>query len=285
MLIRGHSEKNGASTPELLFLCQAQGARAAIPRVMHRHTERLEMMFFAGGSGHYTIDGHRYAVQQGDLLIFNAGSWHDESPTASDELHTFSCGINGLSLTGRPENHLIRGDTRAVRNCGVRQAEVFHLFNALWQHLQHKDAGVSSLTAPLLQAIVCIAEDLFNAEPATLSTSEFVLGHRIQHYLENHYREEIELNAITRALNMNLFYLVHVFKKFSGYSPKQYQARLRIGEAQSLLLGTDAGVTYIANSVGYSNVNNFHRMFSKLVGIPPVKYRKFWLVENIKHCQ
>lgn len=71
----------------------------------------------------------------------------------------------------------------------------------------------------------------------------------------------------------------HLFKAWSGYSPKQYQTRRRIGEAQSLLPGTALSVTEVANAVGYDNVNNFHRIFNNLVGIP-ARYKKYWLTDR-----
>ncbi len=83
-------------------------------------------------------------------------------------------------------------------------------------------------------------------------------------------------------MNMNYFYLTHVFKKFSGYSPKQYQTRRRIGEAQNLLLSTNLGVAEVANAVGYDNVNNFHRIFNNLVGVPPARFKKFWITGKFK---
>lgn len=85
---------------------------------------------------------------------------------------------------------------------------------------------------------------------------------------------------------MNQFYLVHVFKDYSGYSLKQYQTRRRIGEAQNLSLSTSLCVTEVANAVGYDNAYNFHRNFHHLVGIPPARYKKFWLtgeMAQIKH--
>jgi len=38
----------------------------------------------------------------------------------------------------------------------------------------------------------------------------------------------------------------------------------------------------VANAVGYDNVNNFHRIFHNLVGIPPARYKKFWLTGQIR---
>ena len=82
------------------------------------------------------------------------------------------------------------------------------------------------------------------------------------------------------ALNISPYYLSHVFKEMSGYSPMQYLLRRRIGEAQTLLISTDLPVTTIAGMVGYDTQSYFNLQFSKNVGMPPKKYRQNYLVET-----
>ncbi|MGO5096172.1 helix-turn-helix domain-containing protein [Agathobaculum sp. LCP25S3_E8] len=53
--------------------------------------------------------------------------------------------------------------------------------------------------------------------------------------------------------------------------------RCRIGEAQNLLISTDYSATQIAAIVGYSSVQHFNTIFTKLVGLPPIRYRKQYL--------
>ncbi|GAA3314259.1 hypothetical protein GCM10020331_006370 [Ectobacillus funiculus] len=77
-------------------------------------------------------------------------------------------------------------------------------------------------------------------------------------------------------MNMNHYYMSHVFKSTIGYSPMQYVIRRRIGEAQSYLLATDKTVTDIAYMVGYNSASNFNNAFKKMVGMSPQRYREFW---------
>ncbi|WP_414148230.1 helix-turn-helix transcriptional regulator [Erwinia sp. BNK-24-b] len=132
------------------------------------------------------------------------------------------------------------------------------------------------------QALLLICRTLWTEKLPVNDNAELAVGQRIKNFIDEHYKENLEFRLITAELKMNRFYLAHVFKAFSGYSPKQYQTRRRIGEAQSLLLSTSSGVTEFANAVGYDNVNNFHRIFQNLVGISPARYKKFWLTGELK---
>lgn len=268
--------------PRLLFVSKGAGPEAAIPRVMHQHDERFEALFIARGSGIYAIDGRVYAVQQGDILLFNAGVIHDECPHISEDLLIYGCGAHGIALTGLKPDQLTDRAQVAVMPSGEYYASVLQLYEMLWFHQHHKGIHYREIANSLLNALLLQYLAIWQGGHCGMNPAEATLGQRIKDFIDEHYREDIELETITRALNVNRFYLAHVFKAFSGYSPKQYLIRRRIGEAQSLLLSTDYGVTHVASLVGYDNVNNFHRIFSRLVGMSPVKYKKFWLSGGVR---
>lgn len=270
------------SRPRLLFICKHEGKEAATPRVMHKHDERFELMFVVQGRGTYNIDGRGYEVKRGDLMLFNVGVLHDENPHASDDLLLFSCGVAQLKLEGLPLNFLTLRSQTAVMPTGDLFDEIRHLFDQMWQHASAKKRYDAEISNGLLNVLLLLCRSLWSENKQVNETSEILLGQRIKDYIDNHYKEDIDLKSITAAIGMNPFYLAHVFKDFSGYSPKHYQTRRRIGEAQSLLLSTDFGVTEVANAVGYDNVNNFHRIFNNMVGIPPAKYKKYWLTGQRK---
>lgn len=153
----------------------------------------------------------------------------------------------------------------------------------MWQHINSKKPYASEAGHSLLAVLLLICQNIWREKAHNAETTETVLGQRIKDFIDEHYKDNIEFKTITAEMKLNRFYLAHVFKSFSGYSPKQYQTRRRIGEAQSLLLSTNLGVAEVANAVGYDNVNNFHRIFQNLIGIPPARYKKFWLTGETKN--
>ena len=66
----------------------------------------------------------------------------------------------------------------------------------------------------------------------------------------------------------------HVYKSFYGTSPMDDLIRARIDSAKNTLLFTDKSVSYIAETLGYSNVTHFIRQFRTFTGMSPAKYRK-----------
>ena len=99
-------------------------------------------------------------------------------------------------------------------------------------------------------------------------------GIAIKRWLDLHYQEDITLQDISEALFLSQYHISRAFKRFSGYSPTQYIARRRIGEAQSLLIHTQMPILDIALRVGYNSNSLFSRTFKTIVGRTPVQYRK-----------
>ena len=102
---------------------------------------------------------------------------------------------------------------------------------------------------------------------------------RIRKYLNEHFMEEVTLDMIGDALGCSATYVSHIFKKATGRTPIQYIIRRRIGHAQTLLISTDHSATRIASIVGYDNTNYFSTLFSKVVGMSPIRYREFYKEE------
>lgn len=265
------------SKPQLLFICQAQGENDAIPRVMHSHSDRLEVMFIYKGSGNYIIGGEFYSVKEGDILVFNSGVVHDEQPLPSKDLIIYSCGINNLKINDLPLNNLISKNQQPVVNAINKVEQIKNYFESFILYANQTSSIHNEILFYTTLSFLLTIHTAFNEREQHVNRKKITLGLRIKEFLDKYYLEQIDIESISNALNVNRYYLSHTFKAFSGYSPKQYIIRRRLGEAQSLLLNSDYSVAKIANRVGYNNVSNFHDIFEKVIGMSPGKYKNLWL--------
>jgi len=69
-------------------------------------------------------------------------------------------------------------------------------------------------------------------------------------------------------------YAQRLFKKHCGISPLHYLHQLRIGHAQRLLATTDKSMLTIAYECGFSSPSQFYRVFHRISGQQPGKYRQ-----------
>lgn len=271
-----------AENPELLYSCRTEDYHIAMPRVMHTHEDRVELVFITAGTGIHHIGGNQFSTQKGDLLIYNAGVVHDESANLDGSLSVYAVAIGGLQLKDRPRNHLTLEGGSPVIHTGKFADEIEVLMKSIHGHIVDNTPRDSEIAHHLLAALILSVEKNFLSEQSVDEFEKKQNVERIQKFLDKYYLEDLNLNHIAEELNINLYYMSHLFKESTGYSPIQYVIRRRIGEAQSLLITTDESVTRIANTVGYNNSNHFHAAFQKIVGMPPGKYRKYWVNKNKK---
>ena len=85
----------------------------------------------------------------------------------------------------------------------------------------------------------------------------------------------LSLKFIAKNINMNASYLSHQFNQEVGISVPEYIARMRIEQAQELLLSVPAcSIGQIAAAVGMEDVNYFSKVFKRISGCTPSAYRK-----------
>lgn len=248
---------------------------------MHAHEDFVEIILICSGSSEYLIHDKKYFIQPGDLLVYNAGVVHDEISGPEMEIGSYCVAIGGLHMPGLRANALLPDDAGYVFPTGKCFDDLRILFEMMFRNLAsgepRAEAFCHSLMHALLVKVLAVMDGVDAIEEKPVEEPH-ILGWRIKKYIDQHYVEPITLQSMGEALHISPYYLSHVFKQMSGYSPVQYLLRRRIGEAQTLLITTDLSITRIAEMVGYDTQSYFNLQFTKNVGMPPNKYRQNYIV-------
>ena len=96
----------------------------------------------------------------------------------------------------------------------------------------------------------------------------------IKKYMDDHFRENITREELSRLVFLNPDYLSRLFKRKMGVSISSYLIQKRIDLAKELLAGTRTPVSVISSQVGYDNFAYFTKIFRDKVGMSPNEYRK-----------
>lgn len=270
------------SIPQLISIILADSQQMQMPRTMHSHNDRIEIVLILEGSGIHFIDGIEYKTKKGDILIYNVKSVHEECANLDDGMTIFSCAITGLHLVGYEENNLISKLDCPVIESGDQFDEIKLLLEMIYNNTLIKTSSSVEFANYILRALIIKIRDSVSLSNEPIDVSERELGLQIKDYIDNHFMEEINLSNIAEAMHVNPYYLSHIFKNTTDFAPMQYIIRRRIGEAQSYIQFTDFTITYIAMLVGFNNTNHFNSTFTKIVGISPGKYRRCWN-QDTKH--
>ena len=92
-------------------------------------------------------------------------------------------------------------------------------------------------------------------------------------YVRANYDKKLSLDEIARNAFLSKAYLSSIFKEEIGESLTNYINRVRIEKSKVLLLDKEVSLIDIANLCGFEDQSYFTRVFKKMVGISPKKYR------------
>lgn len=263
--------------PNLLYVCKAEANHTKLPCVMHMHTDRLEILFVREGRGIHTIGGRQYNTQKGDILIYNSGVIHDERTNPDEKMSIFSCAVSNLKFENLRENSLLPEDATPILRSGPLAEDIENLFRMMHTQIFSGNTGAEEICHYMLLSLITLILNQIDRNVDVKEDENDLAVNHIKKYIDEHYSEELTLEGISETLNVSLSYLCHIFKETTGYAPIQYIMRRRVGEAQSLLISTQYSATEISSIVGYANSNYFNTIFTRIVGMSPIKYRKCWV--------
>lgn len=97
--------------------------------------------------------------------------------------------------------------------------------------------------------------------------------HAMVKYINRHFRENITLQEIANAFDMNPSYTSSYFKKHIGLGFHEYLIRKRLAYAIHMLNNTDDSVLDIALDAGFPDAKALNLAFKKYFDISPNRYR------------
>ncbi len=93
-------------------------------------------------------------------------------------------------------------------------------------------------------------------------------------FIHSNYMHDISIERIARELKLDRTYFSVIFKNKTGLSPKQYLLNHRMNIAATLITKKRTTISVIANSVGYSDLYTFSKMFKRHFGVSPSNYAR-----------
>lgn len=98
------------------------------------------------------------------------------------------------------------------------------------------------------------------------------LAHALQ-FIEENFTKPIDVKELASQAHLSPSHLTALFRARFGYGPARYVQSVRMQHARSLLCDPFLRIEDIARQCGYEEANYFVRIFRKVHGIPPGRWR------------
>ena len=99
-------------------------------------------------------------------------------------------------------------------------------------------------------------------------------------YITQNYDQKIYIETLAEMVSLSPDYFTKMFKDSIGKTPIDYINGIRVNHSLRLLTMTDIPINEIADELGFSNPNYFHKIFKSYMQTSPLAYRKSAMAVN-----
>lgn len=96
----------------------------------------------------------------------------------------------------------------------------------------------------------------------------------LREYVENNYTFDISMQEVAEDMGYSDAYFSKLFKQYFNQNFTAYLTEYRIKKAKELLTDTNNSIKDISRMVGYEDSNYFAKIFKRIVGEIPSKFRE-----------
>ena len=244
----------------------------------HYH-EFCKILLLLSGSGGYTVDGQRYALQSGDVVLVGSHTVHrpEFEPGAAYERIILYISPDFLRRASVPDCDLTEcfRSGHVLRLGEPERKRLFSLAAALERELAGEDYGRELLChAALLRLLVRIGRELRRTDaprPGPVKPGNERVA-AILRYLDRHLTEDICIDDLAEQFYLSKYHMMRLFRWETGTTIHGYLTERRLMLARELM-GGGMNATDACFRSGWRSYSSFTRAWGKRFGSTPTGRR------------
>lgn len=237
-----------------------------------------KIIFFLAGQAFYDIEGQRYALEPGDILLVGRGSIHRPevapgvpyeriiiyiSPAFLRAQSTPGCDLESCFAMARKEFRFV------LRPAG-RHSRLIPILSAFEHSLDSGGFGQELLSQALfLQLLIEVSRGVLDHNLSYVTNAVYdEKTIAILQYLNTHLTQKISIDDLSSRFYISKFYMMRRFREETGYTIHNYLVSKRLLLARELIAG-GCSVTDACYQCGFQDYSTFSRAYKKQFGQTP----------------
>ncbi|HZJ83080.1 MAG TPA: PocR ligand-binding domain-containing protein [Clostridia bacterium] len=159
--------------------------------------------------------------------------------------------------------------SRAAMEGGADVEQIFGL-NYKYLNAIHGFKTVEELTYWLSKIMIRFTDCVFNLK----DIKHVDVIYKAVNYIKTNYMNKITLEEVSSHVYLSPSYFSKVFKDDMKCNFNTYVNQIRVERSKQLLLNHKANLVDISNMVGYEDQSYFSKVFKRIVGVTPGRYRE-----------
>lgn len=212
------------------------------------------------GKLHIEENGQQILLRTHEAVILEKGRMAVGKALQGEECWITLISFNGSGVPAMLEYLEIGDRERFNINGNVLSAELDAM-------IQTWEAGEYFRSSVMLQSLLLTVKD---TESTSYRNSDL---NDIYQYIQEHYAEPLDLNALAQLYGTSVSYFSRAFKQHFGAAPMTFVNEVRMHYARLFLTTTEMKIQEISGHCGFDKMEYFCYVFKKTEGCTPSQYR------------
>lgn len=251
---------------------------------LHYH-DFYKIVIFISGKVNYLIEGRTYRLQPWDILFISSSETHKAIIDPSEIYERMIIWVNSdfmekhnnedgnlltcFHLSSKEKFNLLRIDAETIM-------DIKYILDNLEKAEDDKKFGSYILKNSLFLQLMVYLNRLYlrtenNKRIVDVEYDELI--ERILDFIKDNLREDLSIEKLASLFFTNKYYLMHKFKKQTGFTIHSYIMEKRLIHA-NLLIKKGKSITEACIECGFNDYSSFLRAFKNMFGLSPKKYYK-----------
>ncbi len=240
------------------------------PTEFSRHCHNMyEIIYIKRGSGTFFVEGSKYSIYPGCLLVFKPREFHCISISSKTPYERLVVHFDESIVF---ENPALLLDIFHNRELGINNIypDIRNNIPATFERI----SSCSALSEPersimaklILNELLVVLHNEFAINPGHETGEKLIT--RIVNYINENISTQLRLEDLADKFFISKYHLGHMFKKHTGLPVMEYIIRKRVVMAQQLITeGCQASTA--ATMSGFNDYSAFYRAYTKYLGTKP----------------
>lgn len=245
----------------------------------------VEMVYILKGKCVHFVDGKKYNLKHGDMLVINYNSSHSHTSEnglqyvhfllkpqyINQSLADCENAFELLKLSEFEEFSKILDQSKCkITFTGEERDRIESIISIFLDEIELNPTGYELAVRSLFNVVLLF---IFRKMALDLDGTFHGLSDNVLNYIKRNCSKKLSLKALANKCSYNPSYFSRLFKEYTGHTFMEYLKRVRMEKAVDLVSNSDMDILNIAYAVGYSEKSKFFKHFKAYTGTTPLKLR------------
>ncbi len=241
---------------------------------MHVH-ERCEIFYFVSGNAEYLVEGAKYPLESGSVLIMRPAESHRTHILGSGRYERYAVNFSASVIDGiDPKRRLLKAFFDRPLGRGnfyflseFNKIPIENIFRDMCCRDEDDYGKRLKILTNLFKLLDLISEAYFKRDSSEYTEPQN-LSEQIVAYVNANLFKEISVPFLAEKFFLSTSQFSRIFKQATGAAPWEYITIKRLTEAKEKIR-RGASAQYAAENCGFGDYSAFYRSYVKYFGCSP----------------